>query len=220
MLVLHALRLRNLAEVDVVAERYGLEPDRVAASLRSLADDGCVTHRDGRFSGWRLTSSGRSLGERLLAEELDASGLREQVEAAYSDFLELNPRLLAVCTDWQVVDSPDGPVVNDHSDPGRDQEVLERLADLHERVVPITDALAGSLWRFRGYTGRLEAAHERVRAGDLEWITTPSIDSYHTVWFELHEDLLATLGRERSQERGDDPGESDAGSTGVEETQE
>jgi hypothetical protein len=27
------------------------------------------------------------------------------------------------------------------------------------------------------------------------------IDSYHTVWFELHEDLLATLGRQRSQER-------------------
>jgi len=26
------------------------------------------------------------------------------------------------------------------------------------------------------------------------------IDSYHTVWFELHEDLLATLGRRR----GDD----------------
>ena len=26
------------------------------------------------------------------------------------------------------------------------------------------------------------------------------IDSYHTVWFELHEDLLATLGIERSSE--------------------
>jgi hypothetical protein len=26
------------------------------------------------------------------------------------------------------------------------------------------------------------------------------IDSYHTVWFELHEDLLSTLGIERSKE--------------------
>ena len=25
------------------------------------------------------------------------------------------------------------------------------------------------------------------------------IDSYHTVWFELHEDLLATLGIERDR---------------------
>jgi hypothetical protein len=26
------------------------------------------------------------------------------------------------------------------------------------------------------------------------------IDSYHTVWFELHEDLLSTLGIERASE--------------------
>jgi hypothetical protein len=26
------------------------------------------------------------------------------------------------------------------------------------------------------------------------------VDSYHTVWFELHEDLLCTLGLERSSE--------------------
>ncbi len=26
------------------------------------------------------------------------------------------------------------------------------------------------------------------------------IDSYHTVWFELHENLLATLGIERARE--------------------
>jgi hypothetical protein len=26
------------------------------------------------------------------------------------------------------------------------------------------------------------------------------IDSYHTVWFQLHEDLLNTLGIERSKE--------------------
>jgi hypothetical protein len=26
------------------------------------------------------------------------------------------------------------------------------------------------------------------------------IDSYHSVWFELHEDLLATLGIERGSE--------------------
>jgi hypothetical protein len=27
------------------------------------------------------------------------------------------------------------------------------------------------------------------------------VPSFHTVWFELHEDLLATLGLERSDER-------------------
>ena len=29
-----------------------------------------------------------------------------------------------------------------------------------------------------------------MRAGDSDWFTKPMIASYHTVWFELHEDLL------------------------------
>ena len=45
-----------------------------------------------------------------------------------------------------------------------------------------------------------EAALARLHAGDKDWFTKPLIDSYHTVWFQLHEDLLTTLGIERSQE--------------------
>jgi hypothetical protein len=29
-----------------------------------------------------------------------------------------------------------------------------------------------------------------------------TLDSYHTVWFQLHEDLLVTLGISREEERG------------------
>ncbi len=36
--------------------------------------------------------------------------------------------------------------------------------------------------------------------GERDWFTKPTIDSYHSVWFELHEDLLATLGLERAKE--------------------
>ena len=43
---------------------------------------------------------------------------------------------------------------------------------------------------------------DEVRRGHGEWFDKPLIDSYHTVWFELHEDLLATLGLERSTETG------------------
>ena len=54
--------------------------------------------------------------------------------------------------------------------------------------------------RFARYAPRLTNAVDRVRAGEVDWFTKPVLDSYHTVWFELHEDLLATLGIERGEE--------------------
>jgi len=68
-------------------------------------------------------------------------------------------------------------------------------------VQPICADLAGLLDRFDGYGPRLATALERTSGGEPDWFTKPTIDSYHTIWFELHEDLLATLGRQRSQER-------------------
>ena len=48
-----------------------------------------------------------------------------------------------------------------------------------------------------GYRARLRrppASNE----GDHEWLTSPRIDSYHTVWMQLHEDLLLALGKNRA----------------------
>jgi pyruvate,orthophosphate dikinase len=54
--------------------------------------------------------------------------------------------------------------------------------------------------RFGIYRPRLSRALERVRAGDTSFMARPVIDSYHTVWFELHEDLIAITGRTRAAE--------------------
>jgi len=43
----------------------------------------------------------------------------------------------------------------------------------------------------------LTAALERAEDGAIEWVSDVRIASYHTVWFEMHEDLLRALGRER-----------------------
>jgi hypothetical protein len=37
----------------------------------------------------------------------------------------------------------------------------------------------------------------RLNDGEREWLASPTIDSYHTVWMQLHEDLLLALGLER-----------------------
>ena len=45
----------------------------------------------------------------------------------------------------------------------------------------------------------LLVALERAEDGAVEWVSDAKIASYHTVWFELHEDLLRMLGREREE---------------------
>ena len=200
LLSLHGLRLRGFAEPDAVAEVVDLDADAVRPHLDGFVAEGLAIYRDGRMSGFALTAEGRSEHERLLADELDAAGARPVVDDAYRRFLELNVDLLAVCTDWQMRDVGGTPTPNDHADGAYDDAVIERLAGLNEQVQPICDDLAATLDRFSGYAGRLGHAVEKVTAGDRDYFTKPLFPSYHTIWFELHEDLLATLGIDRAAE--------------------
>jgi hypothetical protein len=199
--VLLALRVRGVVEGPAVAERVGLPVDEVVEVLRSCAAAGWVLRSEGRLPGWGLTAAGRRHGEHLLEVEVAAGGLRAPIESAYRRFLPLNAELLSICTDWQVLRVDGVEVPNDHGDAERDAWVLARLAGLHADASHLTRSLGDLLDRFAGYHPRLDAAHRRVASGAHEWLTRPTIDSYHTVWFELHEDLLATLGRTRSDER-------------------
>jgi hypothetical protein len=198
-LVLHGLRLKGFAETDVLAESTGLDDVTVIRALEAFAGEGLVTRKQGvDVSGWVLTPQGRAEHEKRLADELDAAGARADIEALYGRFTGLNPGLLQVCTDWQLR----GGTVNDHTDGAYDAEVVSRLGDLHERAVPVVAALTATMDRFGGYGPRLQWAVDHVRCGDGAWFDKPLTDSYHTVWFELHEDLLATLGLERATETG------------------
>jgi len=199
LLVFHGLRLGGFVEPEVVAARYGLPTAEVAELLSSALDAGLARRRDGRVSGWLLTAEGRTEGEQLLAAELDAADARPAVAAAYERFMQINKELLAACTAWQVRDEGAG-TLNDHSDAAYDAEVIARLGEIDAAVQPICAELAATLGRFGSYGPRLAEARARVEGGDIDWFTKPMIDSYHTVWFELHEDLLATLGIERSTE--------------------
>ena len=203
LFVLHALRLRGPASDLELASRFSMDLDEVKSTLEVLRRCELARLYEGRLAGWMLTATGRAEGERLLAEQLDRLSLRGVVAASYQQFLVMNPELLSICTDWQVHLVGQEEVLNDHLDTARDAVVLARLAKLHEHVVPLLEQLAAGLQRFEGYSSRLRYAHERIGIGQTEWLTGPRIDSYHTVWFELHEDFLATLGRRRSDERVD-----------------
>lgn len=200
LLVLHALRLKGIAETAIVVAHTGLDESTVTAELSALTDADLVRERRGRIGGNALTPEGKATGARLLAEELEACGGRVAIDDAYREFLGFNDQLLGVCTAWQLRDIDGESHINDHSDADYDRDVHRRLEELHSRVIPVLDALVAVLDRFDGHRVRLQTALDRVLGGEHDWFTKPMFPSYHSVWFELHEDLLATLGTERANE--------------------
>ncbi|MDH3752378.1 MAG: transcriptional regulator [Acidimicrobiia bacterium] len=200
LLMLHALRLRGFVPADVLADGTGFAVADVEATLVDLDAGGLARYREGRMTGWMLTPDGRAEGERLLADELDAAGRRDLVMACYEAFLARNSEMLEVCTAWQMREEDGEQKVNDHRDVAYDADVIERLGVLDATVQPICADLADGLARFAGYGPRFTSSLEKIRMGDSDWFTKPMIDSYHTTWFELHENLLASLGIDRASE--------------------
>jgi hypothetical protein len=209
LLVLHGLRLKGHADAAAVAESAGIATAEVESWLAQLAADGLVVHRD-RPEGWSLTAAGRAEHARLVGREVDAAGVRPAIEGAYERFRALNGAVLDACSRWQVREVAGVAVRNDHRDPGYDARVVGDLAALHSRVGPLCDDLADVLERYGPYHDQLSRAVAKVEAGERDWFTKPRLASYHTVWFELHEDLLTTLGLDRTAEVDDREVRADA----------
>jgi len=200
LLALHALKLKGFADVPTLAVASGQAAAELTGILADLEAAGQVAKREGRLSGWTLTPRGRAEHERLVLSDMDDSGRRSDIDDCYRRFLAINSELLSTCTAWQLKEAAGLRVINDHSDPTYDTEVRQRLGTVHEAAVPICVDLGAAMERYRPYGPRLQHAMDRVMAGEDDWFTRPVIDSYHTVWFELHEDLLSSLGIERSKE--------------------
>lgn len=201
LLVLHALRLTGMGEVGRVARRFGLAPDDVTEHLLDFEAVGWVHRVEfAGVGGWALTEAGRVENERQLAVELAESGADAAVSGVHAAFLPLNAAFQAVCTNWQIRPLPGDPMAaNDHSDFRWDDRVLDSLGSLGRRLEPLCVELAGLLARFDGYAERYAAAMGRVERGERAWIDGVGLDSCHRVWFELHEDLIATLGIRRGE---------------------
>ena len=102
-------------------------------------------------------------------------------------------------TAWQLRDVA-AQVVNDHTDADYDRAVLDRLAALHADAAAWLTPLEAGCPRLGGYRLRLGRAAEAAQAGDGRFVASPRVDSYHGIWFELHEDLIQLAGRNRADE--------------------
>jgi hypothetical protein len=189
--VLQAVRLKGqVSRVDLAAT-LATTADDLAGTVDELIRSGLLV--DGK--ALRVSPDGRVRLEKLLAAERKRVD-KEQLAAAYADFLAVNAEFKALVTDWQLKDGQP----NTHDDTEYDAAVLARLDNLHHRIAPILAAAAAQLARPGAYTTKLQAALEKVRAGETAWLSRPIIDSYHTVWFELHEELILAAGLTRESE--------------------
>ena len=139
----------------------------------------------------RLTDEGRTRLAELLAVERETID-RGAAAEVYERFLVINAGLKPLISQWQLT--------RDSASQDDVAAVLAGVDGLHRQVLPVIAAASELVPRLGDYAERLDAALRRAREGDMSWLTRPMVDSYHTVWFELHEELIGMAGRTRADE--------------------
>jgi hypothetical protein len=140
--------------------------------------------------GCMLTDAGTQ-HHTLLLEEYRTGLDVEAVKALYERFLAVNQPTKSKCSEWQKLadDDFDGRFM-----------IATDLQDILVRVSTTIVRTSEHLPRFAGYPPRMETALERVLEGEHQYLTSPTVESFHNVWMECHEDYLLTLGISREQE--------------------
>jgi predicted transcriptional regulator len=194
--VLNAVALKKMTSAGALAAATGLAADQVEASLKFLAGLGLVE----TAAGSALPSDGAEAALAASAAEHYAALRADPAVISLADgFDDINTRLLAAMSAWQQVDLGGQKVANDHADSAYDDRIITRIDRLVQRLDPLLAALSRYDQRFAGYKQRFAAALGGIDQGRHELVSSPTADSVHTIWFEFHEDLLRTLGRQRKE---------------------
>jgi pyruvate,orthophosphate dikinase len=193
---LRAIGIKGFAPTQGVADVVLSGPEDVQPILDQLAIDGLVATVAGAY---RLTDAGTARANALLATEQAAWGL-VRANAALDDFLALDRRMKETVTAWQLRDDREGQVLNDHSDAAYDRKILDRLTGLHADATAWLTPLESGVPRLAGYRTRFDRALEGALGGDQRYVASPRVDSFHGIWFELHEDLIQLAARTREDE--------------------
>lgn len=192
--VLNVVALKKMAGAPTVAQVTGHDAETVERVLGDLADRGLV-----------VVAGGAALptddAEPTLAAAAGDHYAEVRADGAVGELVErfetVNAQFLTAMSSWQQVDVGGRKVTNDHTDAAYDEKVIGRIEKLIARLNPLFDALSAHDGRFTVYPQRFDAAMGAIDAGRHELVSSPTEDSVHTIWFEFHEDLLRTLGRER-----------------------
>jgi pyruvate,orthophosphate dikinase len=189
--LLQALSIKGRAKPDALGAAIESDP---SAAIEQFEQDGLV---EVTKLGYRITDLGRQRVDEAYAREREHA--QAVIDEVYETFLPINDEVKQIVTDWQMREVDGQLVLNDHQDPAHDEAVIARLHEVDSRVEAALASLCKVLPRFDCYSRRLQRALAQIRDGDHTMIAAPIKDSYHTVWFELHEELIVLSGRERTE---------------------
>jgi hypothetical protein len=134
--------------------------------------------------GYLLTEAGHARHTELLDAERAGLDL-DALAPIYERFLSLNTSMKTVSA------TVAGAEATSH---------VDEFAKLVDRASAVLRRTAEYLPRFAGYEARLTGALASAEGGSPQYFVSPLVDSVHTVWMEIHEDYLQTLGRDREAE--------------------
>jgi hypothetical protein len=192
--VLNAIVLKKMATFDAVERATDRGEPAIADAISDLVAAGLVVD-----IGGSLLPTDPAADALVADAEFAYASLREDPAVLQSadKFDSINSAFLKVMSDWQLVPLGDRTVANDHSDAEYDGKVIDRIDKLVSRLSPVLAAFAEHDGRFTCYRRRFDEALTKVDQGQTDFVSAPTVDSVHNVWFEFHEDLLRSLGRER-----------------------
>ena len=191
-----ALLVKGAVDAEGLGEAVGAREEDVARAVEEAVQDGTI---EATADAFRLTSGGKLRALDLVSEDRGELGDARCIELLEA-FHAFDDRMKAIITAWQVRSVGDQQTLNDHGDAAYDAGVLDDLSALDAETGSWLDPLAQAFRRYASYRLRLRRAAEAARAGDHRYVASPRVDSYHSVWFELHEDLIRLAGRRREDE--------------------
>ena len=181
------VQLKGLCTRERAAQALSTAQHRIEALL---VDHGSLFNDTGR--GVALSADGRGWLDDELARERDAAD-QIKLNASYERFMALNHEFKRLVSEWQTTSA-----AGYSADEG--DELVRGVMAIDQLVQPLIGEAAGCVARVEGYGARFQQALTSMRDGEASMLASPLEDSYHTVWFEFHEELIGACGRNRATE--------------------
>jgi len=183
--VLRVIGLSGQADLAAVARGSGITTDAAHEIVSDAEAAGLVASGP---RGFRLTAEGRARVADALRVEREGLDHATMLDL-YERFGRIDRKFKELVTEYQLSDAPT-----------RFSWAIAGMSDVHPAVQELVAGATELVPRLAPYRGRFESAMEHLARGDEKYLVSVTLDSYHTIWFQLHEELIELAGSTRTDE--------------------